>query len=352
MKKVLLTGGGTAGHVTPNLAILRLLRENSFEIHYAGTKSGIERELVNREGLPYHMVSAGKLRRYFDFKNFTDIFKIGVGFLQSLVLMIRLRPSVVFSKGGFVSCPVVWAAWLMRVPVVIHESDITPGLANRLSMPFAKKVCYSFPETGRYLRKKGVHTGLPVRQELYSGSAEEGRKISGFGSDKPAVLVIGGSQGSQMINAAVRSALDDLLEEFCVCHLCGKGALVEKGYPGYCQFEYVNDELSHLLAMADVVVARSGATTLFELLALRKPSLLIPLFTGASRGDQILNANSFEKQGFSRTLLQQKMTPETLSDNIRGLYKERYVLIAAMERSEFVNGDKRVAEEIVSVVKK
>ncbi|MDR0307005.1 MAG: undecaprenyldiphospho-muramoylpentapeptide beta-N-acetylglucosaminyltransferase [Chitinispirillales bacterium] len=364
MKRILLTGGGTAGHVTPNIALIPGLRKMGFEIHYAGTSKGIERELIEKAGRPqgvrvqqleiqYHCISAGKLRRYFDLKNFTDVFRIGVGFLQSLLLMIKIRPSVVFSKGGFVSCPVVWAAWFFGVPVVIHESDMTPGLANKLSIPFAKKVCFSFPETEVHLPPaKRERTGLPVREELFSGSREEGKEICGFDDDKPIILVMGGSLGSQAINAAVRGSLDKLLDDFNICHLCGKGGKAPGSKKGYCQFEYVNDELSHIFAMTDIVVSRSGATTLFELLALAKPSLLIPLGTAASRGDQILNAQSFEKLGYSRVLLQDSLCGAALIEDIRLLYNEREKRGEAMKGAEAAKAADKVIEVVMKLVDK
>ncbi|NLP02437.1 MAG: undecaprenyldiphospho-muramoylpentapeptide beta-N-acetylglucosaminyltransferase [Fibrobacter sp.] len=350
MKKILLTGGGTAGHVTPNIALLPRLRELGFQIHYMGSKNGIELELIKREGIPYHPISAGKLRRYFDWKNITDLFRIAAGFFQSLIIMAKLRPHIVFSKGGFVSCPVVWAAWCLRRPVIIHESDITPGLANRLSSPFAEKICYSFPETGRFIPSgKGVHTGLPVRKTLLGGDANEGRRLCGFQDDKPVLMVIGGSQGSLVVNAILRSSLADLVKTYNICHLCGKGNLGDT-LPGYAQFEYVNDELPHLFSLADLVISRSGATTLFELLSLHKPNLLIPLATNASRGDQILNAESFAKQGFSRVLPQNDLTPSTLVSSIDKAFTEREEMRAAMEKSSVGDGVEAVIEVIRGIV--
>ena len=335
MKKIILTGGGTAGHVTPNIALMPGLKNMGLEIHYIGTSKGMERELIAKTGIPYHCISAGKLRRYFDFQNFTDLFKIGVGFLQSLFLMLKIRPSAVFSKGGFVSCPVVWAAWIFRVPVIIHESDLTPGLANKLSIPFAKKICFSFPETESHLPPaKREMTGLPVRDELFSGNAEYGREFCGFDNEKPVILVMGGSLGSQAINAAVRGSLDALLEDFNICHLCGKGGKAPGSKKGYCQFEYVSEQLPDIIAMSDIAVSRSGATALFEFLALKKPNLLIPLGSAASRGDQILNAQSFEKLGYSRVLLQDDVTGASLVENIRLLYKEKEKYQKAMSSAQ------------------
>ena len=228
-KRILLTGGGTAGHVTPNLALLPRLREQGYTISYIGTRQGIEHELIPRENVSYYTVPAGKLRRYFDLRNITDIIRIKIGFLKSLGLIAKIKPDVLFSKGGFVSCPVVWASWVLRVPVVIHESDISPGLANKLSIPFAAKICCSFPETLRHLpERKAVLTGIPVRGSLLGGDPEKGRALCGFNDRKPVIMVIGGSQGAQAINACVREALGKLLPEFNICHICGKGNLAER----------------------------------------------------------------------------------------------------------------------------
>ncbi|MCL2688445.1 MAG: undecaprenyldiphospho-muramoylpentapeptide beta-N-acetylglucosaminyltransferase [Chitinispirillia bacterium] len=352
MKKIVLTGGGTAGHVTPNIALLPKLKNMGLEIHYIGTGKGMERELIKKTAIPYHCVSAGKLRRYFDLKNFTDLFKIGAGFLQALILMLKIRPSVVFSKGGFVSCPVVWAAWLFRIPVIIHESDMTPGLANKLSMPFAKRICFSFPETANYLPSaKRELTGLPVREELFDGNAQYGREFCGFEDDKPVILVMGGSLGSQAVNAAVRGSLDTLLKDFNVCHLCGKGGKAPGGKKGYCQFEYINEELPDIIAMADIIVSRSGATALFEFLALKKPNLLIPLGSAASRGDQILNAQSFQKLGYSRVLLQDDVTNASLVENIKLLYDEKERYYSAMISAQSGKATDKVLEVINQIMK-
>jgi len=329
MKKIVLTGGGTSGHVTPNIALIPALKRAGYDICYIGSANGIERQLIEREGIPYYSISAGKLRRYFDKKNFTDMFRVLNGLRQSFFLLGKLKPSVVFSKGGFVSCPVVWAAWLRRIPVVIHESDITPGLTNKLSMPFAKKVCYTFPETESHIPpQKAARTGIPIRESLFKGSLLKGRELCGFTGAKPVIMVIGGSQGSEKINGLVRAALDELLISFDICHICGKGNIKKDliNKPGYKQFEYVNEELPHIFAMADLVVSRAGATAIFELLALRKPNLLIPLPRSASRGDQILNAASFEKQGFSMVIQEEVLDEKELIKAINKLHssKDKY----------------------------
>lgn len=340
MKTVVLTGGGTSGHITPNIALIPKLRSKGYNIYYIGSKNGIEKNLIEKEGIPYYGISAGKLRRYFDVKNFTDIFRIIGGFGQALSVLKKLKPDVVFSKGGFVSCPVVWAAWVLRIPVVIHESDITPGLTNKLSVPFAKKVCYTFPETKKHLdQEKACYTGLPVREEIASGDRIKGLKLCGFTSTKPVLMIIGGSQGSENINKAVRSALTELLQNYQIVHLCGKGNTrpeLEK-IKGYKQFEYLNEELPDVFACADILISRAGATVLFEILSLNKPALLIPLSKNASRGDQILNANSFKNNGYSDVLSEEDLTKETLIEKVNALYENRHKYIKAMQNKELQN---------------
>lgn len=336
MKRIVLTGGGTAGHVTPNIALLPALRDMGYDIHYIGSYEGIEKQLIEAEQVPYYGISSGKLRRYFDWQNFTDPFRVIAGLFQAKRLLKRLRPDVVFSKGGFVSVPVVRAAASLHIPVLIHESDMTPGLANKLAFPTAAKVCCNFPETKALLPAgKAVLTGCPIRRELLSGNAERGRAFCGLTGQKPVLLIIGGSLGSVAVNKAVRSILPRLLEHFQVLHLCGKGNLEASlaHTPGYAQFEYVREELPDLFALCDLVLSRAGANAICELLALRKPSLLIPLPAAASRGDQILNARSFVRQGFSVMLEEESLTPDLLLDTLLRLHKDRDRYIRVMEQS-------------------
>lgn len=336
MKRIILTGGGTAGHVTPNIALLPRLKELGYEIHYIGSYTGIEKELIEQFEVPYHGISSGKLRRYFSVQNFTDPFRVLKGFREANKLIKTLKPDVIFSKGGFVSVPVVMAGKRCHVPTIIHESDMTPGLANKLSIPSATKVCCNFPETLELLPKgKAVLTGSPIRQELLSGSKEAALKFCGLTADKPTILVIGGSLGSVAVNNAVREILPTLLKEFHVIHLCGKGKMDEslKNQEGYVQFEYIKQELKDLFALTDIVISRAGANAICELLALRKPNLLIPLSANASRGDQILNARSFERQGFSVVLEEEELKPQILLDTIHNLYDKRDTYISAMSHS-------------------
>ena len=336
MKRIILTGGGTAGHVTPNIALLPRLKELGYDIQYIGSYTGIEKELIEPFGIPYHGISSGKLRRYFSVQNFTDPFRVLKGFREAHKLIRQLKPDVIFSKGGFVSVPVVLAGKRCKVPVIIHESDMTPGLANNIAIPSAAKVCCHFPETLKSLPEgKAVLTGSPIRQELLSGNKIAAMDMCHFTSDKPVILVIGGSLGAVAVNNAVREALPELLKDFQIIHLCGKGKMDEslKDVEGYCQFEYIKNELRNLFALADIVISRAGANAICELLALHKPNLLIPLSANASRGDQILNARSFERQGFSLVLEEEQLTKETLLAAVKNLYENRTTFINSMKNS-------------------
>ncbi|MEF3305541.1 undecaprenyldiphospho-muramoylpentapeptide beta-N-acetylglucosaminyltransferase [Paenibacillus sp. GYB003] len=334
LKSIVFTGGGSAGHVTPNLALIAKLKERGWRVDYIGSTDGIEKSIIEGAGIRYHPISSGKLRRYFDPKNFKDPFKVMKGVVDAYRIIRKLKPNAVFSKGGFVSVPVVVAGWMNRVPVIIHESDMTPGLANKLSLPFASRICVTFPETMRHLsRGKAECTGLPIREEMLRGSAVKGRHLCEFHTQKPVLFIMGGSLGSKAINDAVRGGLDRLLQRFQIVHICGKGHIASElaGVRGYRQFEFVTAELPDLLAMADVVVSRSGSTSIFEFLSLRKPMLLVPLTKNASRGDQILNAESFRSQGFGEVLEEERMTPDSLTEELLRLYEHRDTYIARMQ---------------------
>ncbi|NMM61251.1 undecaprenyldiphospho-muramoylpentapeptide beta-N-acetylglucosaminyltransferase [Clostridium sp. P21] len=351
MKKIIMTGGGSAGHVTPNLALVPKLKELGYEIQYIGTKDGIERKIIEQEEIKYHVISSGKLRRYFDIKNFTDPFKVLKGIFQATLIMKKEKPNMVFSKGGFVAVPVVIAAHLNKIPVIAHESDMTPGLANRISAPYCTKVCVTFPESVNKIKdNKAVLTGTPIRGELLQGSKILGRKICKFEQDKPILLIIGGSLGSKFINDVIRDGIDKLLEKYNIVHICGKGnldkELVEK--KGYKQFEYINEELPHIMNAADIVLSRAGANVIFELLALKKPNILIPLSKKSSRGDQILNAASFEKSGYSIVIQEEELSESILIESLETLCNNKNKYINSMENSTAKNG----TEAIISTIEK
>ena len=347
-KRIVLTGGGTAGHVTPHLSLIPRLKEMGYEIHYIGT-NGIEKQMIAKiPDIQYHEVKSGKLRRYFSWQNFIDPFKVLWGALQSVAAIASIKPDVCFSKGGFVSVPVVVGAWLCRVPVVCHESDLTPGLANRICTKFAKKVCTTFAECAKVIGPKGVHTGTPLRPELFRGSRAAGLALAGFDGSKPVLLMTGGSLGAQSVNKCLREALPELLPPMDVLHLCGKGNLDESlmNTKGYCQKEFLSEEMPDALAVADIVLSRAGSNTLSELLALQKPMLLVPYPLSASRGDQVENAKSYAAQGLARVLMQEDMTAQTMTDGLLKLLNEKDELLEALKAYPVKDGTDKVLELI------
>lgn len=349
MKRIVLTGGGTAGHVTPNLALIPKLKANHWDIHYIGSKSGIEKILIEEANIPYYSISSGKLRRYFDIKNFQDPFKVLKGIADAYFLIRKLKPDVIFSKGGFVSVPVVIAGKLNKVPVLIHESDYTPGLANKIAVKFATKMFVTFEEAKAHLpEEKVMVTGSPIREELLNGDRKRGLTYLNFNEEKPVITIMGGSLGSVKLNTIIRENLDTLLKQYQIVHLCGKGnfdnTLMNK--KGYQQFEYISSELPHIAAATDFVVSRAGSNSIFEWLELKKPMLLIPLSKAASRGDQILNANSFKKQGFAAVLEEEELTNETFLQQIAELKRNRQHYIDTMHANAPSNGLMTIFEEI------
>ena len=355
MQKIALTGGGTAGHVTPNIALFPALREANFEIHYIGSYEGIEKRLIEDYEIPYYGIATGKFRRYFDLKNFTDPLRVLKGYAEAKKILKQIKPDVLFSKGGFVSVPVVRAANSLGIPCIIHESDMTPGLANKLCIPAASKVCCNFPETLQMLPKeKAVLTGSPIRAELRQGNRIAALDLCKFTANKPVIMVIGGSLGAAAINKTVRDALPMLLEDFQVIHICGKEKVdnLLLNVPGYKQFEYVKTELKDLFALADVVVSRAGANAICELLALKKPNVLIPLSAKSSRGDQILNARSFEAQGFSLIIDEDDLIDSVLVEKILEVYFSRQIYIDAMGKSDQLGSIQTIMKLIHEAVSK
>lgn len=356
MKKILMTGGGSAGHVTPNIALFPELRARGYEIHYAGLKDGIEHGLITaQEGIIYHEIESGKLRRYLSLKNLASPFKVIKGFNQAKKLIKELKPDVVFSKGGFVSVPVVMAA-AKKCPVVCHESDYTPGLANKIAAKYADTVCVTFEDTIALskpsIAKKMVHTGTPIRPELYKGSREKGLAAMGFDGKKPVVMVMGGSLGAAAVNEGVRAALPELTKRFDIVHLCGRGKVDETvKAEGYRQFEYVGPELPDMFAATSIMISRAGANAVFEFISLGIPALLVPLPLEASRGDQILNADYVVKKGYAAKLEQKDITPEKLTQMVNELYDGRGEMIARMKADPLVDGTEEVLEEIFKAAK-
>lgn len=349
-KRILFTGGGTAGHVIPNLALIQELQKEDWKIDYIGSKDGIEKNMIEAIQVPYHSIRCGKLRRYFSWKNFYDPFNTLMGVFQSVYWLMRLKPDVVFSKGGFVAVPVVIAAWLTRTKVIAHESDMTPGLANRLSFPFVNTICVTFEGVKRYFKhhEKVQVTGNPIRRSLFNGVRARGLTLTGFNTEKPCLLVIGGSSGARAINQVVRQALDTLTQSFQVIHLCGKGnidpALINNS--AYCQLEYAQDELPDLFACADLIVSRAGANSLYEILALEKPHILIPLPLKVSRGDQIHNARYFEKLEISSVIDEEHLTPALLLSKVEEVTQHRNETIAKIKALGIESATPKIIEII------
>lgn len=349
MKKIILTGGGTAGHVNPNIALIPFLKKANYEISYIGSIKGIEKELITPIGIDYYGISSGKLRRYIDFKNITDAFKVVKGIGDAIKLVRKIKPDVIFSKGGFVSVPVVIAGYMNKIPIIIHESDISAGLANKICIPLSNKVCATFPEALNGIPKeKAVLTGTPIRAELFKPKISYTKT---FYDDKPVILVMGGSLGSVKINNILRESLDTILSKFNIIHLCGKGNLDKNllNKNGYIQKEYATNELPNYFKISDLVLSRAGSNAICEILALKKPNLLVPLSKNASRGDQILNANSFEKQGYSRVLLEEDLTIESLISEINILYENKYNYISTMNNSKLNNAIEKIINEIKNI---
>ena len=316
LKRIVFTGGGSAGHVVPNLELIQNFLKKGWEVFYIGSEAGVEKTLVSQRGIPYQAIASGKLRRYFSWQNFIDPFRILLGIVQAYIHLHKIKPRILFSKGGFVAFPVVFAAWLHKIPIVAHESDLTPGLANKLSFPFASKICLTFPEAKDFFKtqEKLVVTGTPIRETLLQGDRKEGITLCGFTSEKPCLMVIGGGSGSARLNHVLRQALLALLDDFNIIHLCGVGkiepALADLN--GYKQFEYVDQKIEHLFAASDLIVSRSGANSVYEILSLKKPHLFVPLPSKASRGEQIKNAEFFVERGLSQCIFEENLNPETL----------------------------------------
>lgn len=339
MKKILFTGGGTAGHVTPNIALFDEAEKRGYELVYIGSKKGIEKGLIEDENVRFYSIFSGKLRRYFSVENFIDPFKVLIGCIQSIFILMKEKPNIVFSKGGFVSVPVVYAAKILGIPSIIHESDITPGLANKICIKVAKYVCCNFKDTFKYLPKeKAVLTGSPIRKELLEGRKEDGGKLMLFKDpEKPVLLIIGGSMGSNNVNNFIRNILSRLIEKFNIVHICGKGNIKEIEdediKSSYRQFEYIKEDLKDVFALSDIVVSRAGANSICEILALKKPNVLIPLSKKASRGDQIDNAKMFVREGYSLMIEEENITNDILFDLINKCFDEREIFISNMNNS-------------------
>lgn len=328
-KRIVLTGGGSAGHVVVNLALLPRLKEEGWEVHYIGSEDGIEKSLLaDYPEVHYHAVPTGKLRRYLSLEsvvtNVRDMGHVISGIHEARRLLKQIAPHIVFSKGGFVSVPVVMAAKMRHIPVISHESDLSPGLANKMTAPFVKRILLTFEATASQVpAKKAFYLGPVIRPQLKGGSAREGRIRFGIQSNKPILLILGGSLGAEALNKLVWESLDPLLERFEILHGVGanKGdSAIER--PGYHQVDYIKAGMNDALAMADIVVSRAGSNAIFEYLYYHKPMLLIPYWKG-SRGDQVENAREFERAGYAKVLDEREATPQEFLTAVNELMNHR-----------------------------
>lgn len=335
MSKIAFTGGGTVGHVSVNLSLIPIALEKGHQVFYIGSKNGIEREMIESQisNIKYYPISSGKLRRYLSFENAKDVFKVLKGILDARRVLKKEKPDLLFSKGGFVSVPVVIAARSLNIPTIIHESDLTPGLANKISLKFSKKIYTTFEDTLKYLPKdKADFVGATIREDLKEGNQQKGYEITGFDSDKKVLLVMGGSLGSKKLNDIIRENLEALLHDYQIIHLTGHG-LVDESYKqkGYIQYEFVKEELTHLLSITDTVVSRAGSNAIYEFLTLRIPMLLIPLGLDQSRGDQIDNAKYFESKGYGKMIPEDQLTQFKLLEQLKQIESHRNDIIHQME---------------------
>lgn len=342
MKKIVLTGGGTAGHVTPHLALLPEIRKHFGKIYYIGT-SGIEKVLLNSEkDVVFKEISAVKLIRGFKLENITIPLKLLKSIKEAKQILKEIRPNIVFSKGGYVSIPVVIAAHSLKIPVISHESDKSMGLANKIILRYCKVMCTSFRETSN--NKKCIFTGSPIRQSIFEGNILNVMNKAHFNKNKKTLLFMGGSLGSKTINNVVYNSLNDLLKSYNVIHLVGKNNLnCNINHENYYQLEFTNS-IQDIFAFADFVICRSGANTIFELLSLKKPMLLIPLSKAQSRGDQIDNAKLFEAYGYAHVLLEENLTKDNLIDSINNLVKNEKNIKNYMEKNSKLNSNKKIID--------
>ena len=345
MATIIVTGGGTAGHCTPNLALYPYLKNDFDNVVYVGSENGIEKNIIENTDIPYYSIPCAKLDRVNKVKNLTMPFKVISGIIKAGKIIDKVKPDVIFSKGGYVSVPTVIAASIRKIPVITHESDYSIGLANKISSVYSKKVLTSFPDTAKTI-KNGEYVGSPIRKSLYKASKDDALKSFGFNGKKPVLLVTGGSLGAQAINITLRKALPDLLPKFDVLHVCGKNNIArELTQKGYIQTEYIS-KMENAFAVASVCVSRSGANTLFELMSLKIPTVLIPLPQSASRGDQILNANYFQKKGLAHVLPQQNLTPESLVLSVTSVYANRYNLLRNLENNPIKDASREISRII------
>lgn len=349
MSTIILTGGGTAGHCTPNLALYPYLKNDFSKIIYIGSENGIEKQIIQNTDIPYYSIPCAKYNRTNKKKNIKLPFKVFSGIIEAGKIIDKIKPDVVFSKGGYVSVPTVIAASMRKIPVISHESDYTLGLANKISAKFSKKVLTSFPDTAKYI-KNGEFVGSPIRNSLFNVQRQKALDFFEFSGKKPILLVTGGSQGAKIINDTLIKALPDLLIKYDILHICGKNNLLQdKTFDGYHQIEYL-DKMEYALNVASICVSRAGSNTLFELMSLKIPCVLIPLPKGTSRGDQIANADYFQRKGLVTVLPQNVLTSSSLIAAINATYLNRFNILRNFNANPINDASRQISRIIADYV--
>ncbi|MBE7082811.1 MAG: undecaprenyldiphospho-muramoylpentapeptide beta-N-acetylglucosaminyltransferase [Clostridiales bacterium] len=349
-KTIVLTGGGTAGHIMPNLALLPLLQKQFDQIFYLGAKESMEEKIIkNYKNITFVAIPTTKLMRKLTIKNMAIPFKLISSICKTKKILKEIKPNVIFCKGGFVSVPVAIAGKRLHIPVISHESDLSMGLANKIILRFAKTLCVSFKNTC-HISKKCIYTGSPIREQIFKGNKNSIITKFKFNQSKPTVLFFGGSLGSKNINNLVEKSLEELTLKYNVLHITGKNNKTNLKCDGYYAVEFA-EKIEDFFALADIVVCRGGANSLFELLALKKPMLIIPLSKAESRGDQIENAEYFKKMGYAYVMQEHEMSTQKLLENLHNLNQNINKIKTAMSNDTAVDANNKIVEIIVKNVK-
>lgn len=351
MKTIVLTGGGTGGHVIPHLAILEDLKKEFDNIIYIGSIDGIEKDIISKEkSIKYYPIPTVKFIRKLTLKNLSIPFKLLNSISKAKKILKDTKPNIIFSKGGFVSVPVVIAAKKLNIPIISHESDLSMGLANKIIYKYCNKMCTTFEKTAKN-RKKCIYTGSPIRKSLFEGKISEAQKLTNFKTQKPTILFVGGSTGAKTLNEIIYKTLPILTKKYNLIHIVGKGKKRQNiSYDDYVQLEFVNN-IENIFAVTDIVVSRAGSNAIYEFLSLKKPMLLIPLPKTQSRGDQIENANYFKQLNIATVLEQEKLTTNSLVLEIENLFKNKDKFINNMKNLKTKDGNKKIVEIIKKYTK-
>lgn len=353
-KKVFFTGGGTGGHVYPALAIIEELNKNGkYDISWIGSKNGMEYNIITNYGIKFHSIPSGKLRRYFSFLNFIDLFKIIAGFIKSFFILIKYRPDIIFSKGGYVTVPPIIISKILKIKSVTHESDMSPGLATKINSKFVNKILLPYEETKKYfkteLHDKLITTGNPIRKEFFSTDKINGRKIMGFTNNRPVILVLGGSLGAKEVNDLILDAKDLLINDYNIYHQMGDNKFVETDTDSYKTTPFIREHMADIISASDIIISRAGASAVWEFATVGIPAIFIPLTVG-SRGDQMLNARYSEKRGISLVLTGGEINADCLNRSINKLNSNKAGMIKVMNEFKSYSSSQQIVQVIEELI--